>query len=69
MFERKLWPRSLVPPPLTPSDRRAYKLYATAAQRRPDEEMKAGAGSGGQPAGPAEITAGADPGDHSAKGA
>jgi uncharacterized BrkB/YihY/UPF0761 family membrane protein len=37
---RRLWPRSLVPPPLTPSDRRAYKLYTTAAQRRPDEEIK-----------------------------
>jgi YihY family inner membrane protein len=43
---RKLWPRSLVPPPLTPSDRRAYKLYTTAAQRRPDEEIKLSAESG-----------------------
>ncbi|HEY7433362.1 MAG TPA: YihY/virulence factor BrkB family protein [Streptosporangiaceae bacterium] len=54
VFERKLWPRSLVPPPLTPADRRVYKLYATAAQRRPDEEIdvdiKAGADTGGQPA-------------------
>jgi YihY family inner membrane protein len=43
---RKLWPRSLVPPPLTPSDRRAYKLYTTAAQRRPDEEIKLSAEAG-----------------------
>lgn len=70
VFERKLWPRSLVPPPLTPSDRRAYKLYTTAAQRRPDEEVKASAeagdqaaaGLGGQPA-KAEVT------DQPAKGA
>jgi membrane protein len=36
---RKLWPRSLVPPPLTPEDRRAYELYATAEQRRPEETI------------------------------
>jgi membrane protein len=49
VFERKLWPRSLVPP-LTPSDRRAYRMYTTAAQRRPEEEIRASAGAGDQPA-------------------
>lgn len=34
---RRLWPRSLVPPPLTPQDRRAYELYVGAEQRRPEE--------------------------------
>jgi membrane protein len=36
---RRLWPRSLVPPPLTPQDRRAYELYVTAEQRRPEETI------------------------------
>lgn len=49
VFERRLWPRSLAPP-LTPSDRRAYKLYVTAAQRRPDVEIKASAEAGDRPA-------------------
>lgn len=33
---RRLWPRSITPPPLTDADLRAYELYATAEQRRPD---------------------------------
>jgi uncharacterized BrkB/YihY/UPF0761 family membrane protein len=37
---RKLWPRSLVPPPLTQPDLRAHTMYAMAAQRRLDEEIK-----------------------------
>ena len=36
---RGLWPRSLVPPPLTPQDRRAYELYVSAEQRRPEETI------------------------------
>lgn len=40
VLARKLWPRSLVPPPLTEPDRRALTMYATAAQRRPDQEIK-----------------------------
>jgi membrane protein len=31
---RRLWPRSLAPPPLTPSDLRAYQSYADAGQLR-----------------------------------
>lgn len=31
---RRLWPRSLCPPPLTPQDVTAYRLYAQAEQRR-----------------------------------
>jgi YihY family inner membrane protein len=30
---RKLWPRSLAPPPLTPEDVRAYRLYAEVEER------------------------------------
>jgi len=33
---RKLWPRSLFPPPLTEQDLTAYRLYAQAEQRRPE---------------------------------
>jgi YihY family inner membrane protein len=36
---RKLWPRSLAPPPLTPQDLRAYAMYADASQRRADEHI------------------------------
>ena len=37
---RKLWPRSLAPPPLTPQDRQAYALYAAAGERRADEHIE-----------------------------
>jgi membrane protein len=33
---RKLWPRVLVPPPLTAADLRAYQLYAESGLLRPD---------------------------------
>jgi membrane protein len=36
---RRLWPRSLAPPPLTEADLRAYQLYAQVSQRRPDLEI------------------------------
>jgi membrane protein len=36
---RRLWPRSLVPPPLTEADLAAYQLYAQAGQRRNDVEI------------------------------
>jgi membrane protein len=48
---RRLWPRSLVPPPLTPEDRRAYELYVTAEQRRPEETIAVRMG----PAGDAQV--------------
>jgi membrane protein len=37
---RKLWPRSLAPPPLTAQDRQAYALYAAAGARRADEHVE-----------------------------
>jgi membrane protein len=40
VHRRKLWPRSLAPPPLTPQDRRAYELYAAAGARRADQQVK-----------------------------
>jgi membrane protein len=51
---RRLWPRSLNPPPLTDADMRCYQLYAEAGQRRADLdiEVQRAAGDGtdtGQP--------------------
>lgn len=37
---RKLWPRSLAPPPLTPADLRAYQMYAEAGLLRPELEVE-----------------------------
>jgi len=37
---RRLWPRSLVPPPLTPQDVTAYQLYAQAERRRQDIDIE-----------------------------
>jgi membrane protein len=36
---RKLWPRSMFPPPLTAADREAYELYAKVQQRRADYDV------------------------------
>jgi membrane protein len=36
---RRLWPRSLVPPPLTQGDQRAYRAYAETTRRRPAQEQ------------------------------
>jgi membrane protein len=37
---RKLWPRTLAPPPIRDADLRAYRLYAKASQRRPDLDIE-----------------------------
>jgi membrane protein len=37
---RKMWPRSLVQPPLTSGDKRAYRAYAETARRRPASEQR-----------------------------
>jgi len=37
---RRLWPRSLFPPPLTREDRHAYELYAKVQQRRPGHDVE-----------------------------
>ena len=36
---RHLWPRSLVPPPLTPADRHAYRIYAKRERYRDEEHV------------------------------
>jgi len=37
---RKLWPRALVPPPLTEADLQAYQLYAESGLLKPDLEVE-----------------------------
>jgi len=37
---RRLWPRSLFPPPLTAVDREAYLAYARVEQRRPEVRIE-----------------------------
>jgi membrane protein len=37
---RRLWPRTLFPPPLTKQDLEAYRLYARAEQRRPELDIE-----------------------------
>ncbi|HEY3955239.1 MAG TPA: YihY/virulence factor BrkB family protein [Streptosporangiaceae bacterium] len=37
---RRLWPRSMFPPPLTESDLRAFGMYAKVQQRRPEQEIE-----------------------------
>ena len=39
VWARKLWPRSLAPPPHTAEDVRAYQLYAEAEARKKDETV------------------------------
>ena len=51
---RRLWPRSVVPPPLTKADMEAYRLYAQAGQRRSDLEIEVRARPGGAAPGPAD---------------
>jgi membrane protein len=36
----RLWPRSIVPPPYTEQDRRAFQLYAQAQQRRKEQRKE-----------------------------
>jgi membrane protein len=36
---RQLWPRALVPPPLTHGDARAYRAYADVEERRPPQDV------------------------------
>jgi membrane protein len=48
---RRLWPRSLAPPPLTDADRRAYELYAQTEQRRAEVEVNTQVDTEGRPGG------------------
>ena len=37
---RRLWPRSLAPPPLTAEDQRALDMYAKSQERRPEQNIQ-----------------------------
>jgi hypothetical protein len=37
---RRLWPRSLTPPPFTPEDLRAFEMYAKMQERHPDLDIE-----------------------------
>ena len=37
---RRLWPRSLAPPPFTPEDVRAFEMYAKMQERRPELDIE-----------------------------
>ena len=39
VIHHRLWPRSLVQPPLTAADRRAVELQVLATQRRPEQRI------------------------------
>ncbi len=53
---RRLWPRSLAPPPLTAEDQRALDMYAKSQERRPEQDIESHFTPNGQhePAKPAE---------------
>ena len=39
VLDLRLWPRSIVQPPLTPADRRALSLLPLSEQRRDDQRV------------------------------
>ncbi len=43
---RRLWPRSLFPPPLTEEDKKAYEQYRAADDREPDVSSNSDIGTG-----------------------
>jgi membrane protein len=52
---RRLWPRSLAPPPLTTEDQRALAMYAKSQERRPEQDVESRF-TPAQPAGEAKET-------------
>jgi len=46
---KRLWPRSIAPPPYTEQDRRAYQLYAQVEKRVKEMEIEVGVGGEGDP--------------------
>ena len=54
---RRLWPRSLAPPPLTTEDQRALDMYAKSQERRPEQDIQ----STFRPDEPAEAAQPAEP--------
>jgi membrane protein len=69
VWARRLWPRSLNPPPLTEEDERALAMYAKSQERRPEQNIQSHFAppepdqppEAGQPAEPAEPRQPAEP--------
>ena len=60
---RRLWPRSLNPPPLTAEDQRALDMYAKSQERRPEQNIQSHftPNGAGEPAKPDGVTEPATP--------
>jgi membrane protein len=60
---RRLWPRSLNPPPLTAEDQRALAMYAKSQERRPEQNIQSHFTKNGasEPAKPNGVTEPAKP--------
>jgi uncharacterized BrkB/YihY/UPF0761 family membrane protein len=39
VIDRRLWPRSILQPPLTPADRESLRLQAIEEERRPEQRV------------------------------
>lgn len=54
VLARRLWPRSLIQPPLTPADERVLAAVAQQEERRPEQQVEVGFTSDVQPHEPGE---------------
>jgi YihY family inner membrane protein len=57
---RRLWPRSMVQPPLTPADREVLSSLALEGKRRPEQYVGVGFNDAAQPAGEDRLPGGSD---------
>ena len=57
---RRLWPRSMVQPPLTPADREVLSSLALEGKRRPEQYVGVGFNDSAQPAGEDRLPGGSD---------
>ena len=55
VWARRLWPRSMVQPPLTPADRRVLAAEASVEQRRPEVHVSIDETGGDAPPAPAPV--------------
>ena len=57
---RRLWPRSMVQPPLTPADREVLSSLALEGKRRPEQYVAVGFNDSAQPTGEDRLPGGSD---------
>jgi uncharacterized BrkB/YihY/UPF0761 family membrane protein len=62
VIARRLWPRSLVPPPLTGADRRVLGDIARQEARRPEQEVVVGFSAAAEPGEAGTVSRDAPPG-------